>query len=250
MKIAIVLRGQPRNFRIGFENLKREIINRYDTDVFAHCWWDANIVGQNYDTAPHAPNHYIVEKDTDKKLDRLYNFKLAIFEHPKQFIPEKRYNIEREHDKVFNALKSNYYSQKQVLTLLETYENEHNFEYDCVINTRYDIGIFRPFPDLTTLDRNKIYVSNYHRGRRFIFNDNLWLFGKHKYVFKSLYDDFDKDYEMMLNIPESYSNIIANSEIAYKKTISGEQHIAMHLLFNDLLLNVVTTDLLDYNLIR
>ncbi len=38
-KVALCLSGQPR-FHSGksYDSLKREIINKYDTDVFIHSW--------------------------------------------------------------------------------------------------------------------------------------------------------------------------------------------------------------------
>jgi len=252
MKVAIVLRGQPRNFRVGYEHLQREIISKYDADVFAHCWWDESFVGQNYSTAPQAPKNYIAEENLPEKLKDLYNFKKVKYEKPKTFKPKKRYKIkfEHDHDQLYNVLNSVYYSQNKVLSLLKEYEEENDFEYDWVINTRYDIGIFKPFPNLNKLDRNKIYVDNYHKNRKYIFNDNLWIFGKHKYAFIDLYEKFDEVYNKMIYFPPEYIPQVISTELFEKKVISGEQHLALHLLFKDILKNVIKTDLLDYNLIR
>lgn len=249
MKVALCLRGQPRVFRSGYSHLY-EFLQRYQPDVFGHCWWDPAIVGQNYSTAPHAPKHYIAEEDTDKKLNLLYNFKVLQCEAPKFFKPKRQYNISENHDNVYNSLKSSYYSQGQVLRILEQYEKENNIDYDWTIITRYDIGLFKPFPDLSQFDRDHIYVSNYHPGRPLIWNDNMWVFGKYKYVFKTLYEDFDAVYDMMFNFTPEQINLIQHSEIYANKNISGEQHIALHLLYHGLLPNVISTDLLNYNLIR
>lgn len=250
MKVAIVLRGQPRNFRIGYKHLHREIISRYNADVFAHCWWDESIVGQNYSTAPQAPKHYIAEENMPAKLNELYKFKGVHFEKPKTFKPKRKYKIPLDHDQLYNVLNSCYYSQNKVLTLLKIYEEQEKFEYDWVINTRYDIGIFKPFPNLFNLDKNKIYVSDYHKGRKFIFNDNLWIFGKHKYAFIDLFEKFDEVYDKMLKFPYQFASQVIGTEIYDKKYLSGEQHLTLHLLFKNLLKHVIEINKLDYNIIR
>jgi hypothetical protein len=246
MNIALCLQGQPRNWLQGYEHLNREIISKYDVDVYAHTWWSEEMVGTYYDSAPWAPKNYKVETDLINKIDSLYKFKQIIYESSKTFIPNRNYNISRNHDEVFNSLNSRYYSCNKVLTLVE----ESAIEYDWLLISRFDIGIFSPMPDLHSLLQDKIYVSNYH-GSKYIFNDNLWLFGK-KYhlLFKGLYTDLDYVYNLMQNLPDKYSNQIRGTFLEGKKYLNGEEYISFFLLFNNAIDDVIQDSRFNYNLIR
>ena len=259
MKIALCLQGQPRIWRQGYEHLKRELLSKYDVDVFGHTWWSADMIGQYYDCAPWAPKLYPVEENLIEYLTSTYNFKKFEYEKSKKFIPQRKYNIAdvERHDLVYDSLMSRYYSLNKVLTLLENYEKENSIDYDWLIITRYDIGIFKPFPNLNSPkeSEDKIFTSDYHAPRKLIFNDNLWLIGKNnKYVFKTLFDSFDKIYDIQQNLssPEysKYAEQLVESELLNYRNVSGESVMAYHLLFNDVLKNTIQLHELNYNLIR
>jgi len=248
MKIALCLKGQPRNYEKGYDHIKREILDKYDADVFGHCWWDKNKIGQPYSTAPWASGNYTIEDNIPEKLYKLYKFIAITFESPKTFIAKRAYNIPRDPEKSFDSYKSNYYSQNKVLSLVKDHENV-NGEYDWLIITRYDIEISN-FPNLFELDKDKIYVDHFHRSRKFVFNDNLWIFGNHKYAFIDIYEKFDEVYDKMINMPENFKNIIKGTELETVKYLASENHISLHLLFKNLLEKVITLDNFSYNIIR
>jgi len=253
MKIAICLHGQPRNYEIGFSHLQREFISKYDTDVFAHTWWSLEQVGQYYYTGPLVKKDYKIEANFPEKINNLYHFKDVIYEASKNFNSEKQYNVPwpDKHDNTIDSHKSRFYSFKNSLQLCENYEKDNHIEYDWIILTRFEIAIYT-MPLLSTLNKDNIYVDNFHSGRPYIFNDNLWLFGNYKYFFKNLYDDFDKNYEMMLKKQESpFYHLIQNiDELSNCNIINGEQFIAFYLLFNGLLDKVIKHAGISYNLIR
>jgi hypothetical protein len=249
MKIALCLKGQPRNYYQGYLQIKREILDKYDVDIFAHCWWDKSKIGKPYSTAPWASKLYLIEDNVPENLYALYNFKAITFESPKTFITKRSYNIPRDPEKSFDSYMSNYYSQNKVLSLVKDHE-KINGEYDWLILTRYDIGISN-FLNLNELDKDNIYVSNFHVGRKFIFNDNLWVFGlNHKFVFIDLYEKFDEVYDKAINMPQNYKNIVANTELETYRELSSELHIATHLLFKNVLNKVITLDNYYYDLLR
>jgi hypothetical protein len=259
MKIALCLQGQPRIWRQGYEHLNREILSKYDVDIFGHTWWSEDMIGEYYDCAPWSPRNYQVEPNLIEDISLVYKFKKFKYEKSKKFIPQRRYNIVdiERHDLVYDSLLSRYYSLNKVLNILENYEKENNIDYDWLIITRYDIGIFHTFPNLNTPEENvdKIFTSDYHGIRKFIFNDNLWLIGKnHKYIFKTLFDDFDKIYDIQQNLhsPEyaKYAEQLVGSELLDYRNVSGEAVMAYHLLFNDVLSKTIQLHELNYNLIR
>ena len=253
MKIALCLQGQPRNWRVGYEFINKEIISKYNVDVFCHTWWSEDMIGEFYDSSPWSPPIYVVEPNLISEISVAYNFKKFKYEKSKKFVPARRYNIDGNHDAIYDAFCSRFYSLNQVLTLLKDYEKETTIDYDWVIITRTDIGIYN-WPDFSLPKYNKehIYVSNYHRGRKYIYNDNLWVCGKNrKYDFINMFNDFDKTYDMQLNVKNTlYAQQIIDTELFDCKYIGAETMLVFHLLFNGVLDKVKTIDELDYNVIR
>jgi len=253
MKIALVLHGQPRNYAKGFEHLNRELISKYDCDVFGHTWWSKDMIGTKYDTAPWAPQNYEIENNLDVNLIKLYKFKSVRIESPKQFIPTKTYNVSiaENHDKIYNSLCSRFYSLKESIDLLQRYQYSNRAKYDFVILTRYDIGLYAELPNLNSLDNNLIYVSNMHENRKYVFNDLFWIVGKNIKVFKTIYYNLDKIYNTLGNFTEEQKIMINyDDEVLQWFRFNGEEIIATHLINNGIINNVVKDNRLNYNMIR
>jgi len=253
MKVALCLQGQPRNWKQTVQYMKKYVIDPYNADVFGHTWWDKNLIGKPYDVAPFAPqNKYFVESDTVQKLIDAYNFKKFKTDIPCNFLTETHYNVgvPEKHDSIIDSLKSRYFSLKNVLTLVEEYEKESGIIYDWVCISRYDLRIWL-MPMLILLHPHKLYVEDYmHSGRKWILNDNFMIFGKkHKFIYKTLYDNFDKTYEMVLNMPEKYLQIIKGTELEKCKVVNGEEFMAFHLLFNNALQDAIQTKELKIDVI-
>ena len=252
MKVAVCLRGQPRNFSAGFNSINRELISKYNADTFGHAWWDNTKIGQSYLHAPWAPPSN-VQPFLDKVLPNLYKFKKFEIEPPIVYPQNKSYRVSEStkpnRQKFIQIILSLYYSQKRVLELLEEYEKENNIDYDWVFLTRYDVGIFK-FPDLNSLDRDKIYVSNIHKNRPYIFNDVGILFGKHKYVLKTMFDDFDKNYECIIDLNNEYKKKLNDKELLRTDFLSGESNFSYHFLFNGVIDKIIKYPDLMCNMIR
>lgn len=250
MKVALCLQGQPRNWKPSVPYMNSFLFSKYDTDVFGHTWWDKELIGKTYDVAPFAPQHkkYFIEANAVQELIDTYKFKKFKTDPPRKFLDGKQYKVgvPEKHDLIIDALKSRYFSLKSVLTILEEYEKENNISYDWVCISRYDLAI-RLMPMLITLHPHKFYVEDYmHHGRKWIMNDNFMIFGrKHKYVYKTLFDDFDKNWEMIKdipkNMPDKYLQIIKGTELERCGVINGEEFMAFHLLFNDAIQDAVQT---------
>lgn len=254
MKVAVCLKGQPRNYNVGFNSINKYFIQKYNADIFGHAWWDKNKVGQEYFHAPWATSNKIPD-NLDIILPQLYKFKSFQIESDKQFEIKQQYKIlpgiPQEHDRFIQILLSSYYSLKRVLELLENYEKENGFEYDWVFITRYDVGIFKFIEDLSKLDKDKIYVSPMHKRRPYIFNDCGYLMSNHRFVFKNMFDNFDYNYNKIINLAEDYKKEAHyDPELLRTTMLSGEGNIAFHFLFNGVLNKVVKHTDMDYNLIR
>jgi len=104
---------RPVEFNLGHYYLKKEILDKYDhVDVFVHTW----------------------NPEQESIIIEYYNPKLAIYEPQNR---EKVLNDNKYPNKY--PICSNYYSYKQVDLLRQQYESEHDFKYDCVISSRFDI---------------------------------------------------------------------------------------------------------------
>jgi len=42
MKVAILLSGQPRNYYLGYDELKKSYLDKYDCDIYLHTWRGGN----------------------------------------------------------------------------------------------------------------------------------------------------------------------------------------------------------------
>jgi hypothetical protein len=159
MKIALCLSGQPRYFNICYPNIKKLIIERYNPDVFFHCWWNSSYVGQRFDFSPHANNRTGTwVENTDAKLLELYNPKKYKFE------PHISFDTTILNGAFFaqqspHILYSMWYSIFQANELKKQFETEYAFIYDIVIRLRFDI-VFNQFKiDFLKLDLDYIHVS-------------------------------------------------------------------------------------------
>ena len=71
-----------------------------------------------------------------------------------------------EHGNVSRVIghKSRWYGFKQVMSLVNDYEVENNFEYDLVVNARFDICWTRPY-DFSILDNTKFHIPGHRNDR-------------------------------------------------------------------------------------
>ncbi len=98
---------------------------------------------------------------------------------------------------------SRWYSNKAVLELKSKYEQENNFEYDCVMVLRLDVGFYTPL-DYSDYDMSSFYASNWNdypiAANNYTSNDknhnlgrgflDFWFFSNSKNMneFSGLYD--------------------------------------------------------------
>ena len=127
MKIALCLSGKAGNAnkyvqgeetldlaKLGFKHFKENLIDHNDVDVFMHSW----------------------DKQFKDELIEMYQPKGCIFQEQVQF--GQHYSLRQF------CIKSKAYSNMRVLEVLGKYEKKHNFEYDAVILTRFDLALQRP----------------------------------------------------------------------------------------------------------
>jgi hypothetical protein len=147
MKVALCISGQPRLVKTGFLAHQKFILNKYDTDVFIHTWYD-----ENTDVINECGGVYEVNENIIKEITDLYK--------PVKYIIEKQKTdlIQVTHPfpgpPIFPQV-SMFYSMMKSNDLKTEYEKENNFEYDVVIRSRFDSGLLKDI-DLTIVNPNII----------------------------------------------------------------------------------------------
>jgi len=195
MKIALLFFGQLRFIDNPYtvESHHQAIINRFDTDIFAHTWWSEKET--EYSASVHvAGDKPKVDSQALNKFRQKYKITRLQTEESKFFEEEAKEFLDKSikhnwpdiftpgwflKERAFNNLLSHLYSIEQVGKLLDRHIQETGTNYDLVILSRPDVCIWE-YPILEKLEKNNFYLSNHH-GRfpdlQFIFHPNFrqWL---------------------------------------------------------------------------
>lgn len=229
--------GEYNNPKLGYEHLKKNIIDKYDTDVFCHCW---NVEAEDIIKELYKPKKYLFEQ---QKLFDLSLNEYNINEHERDI---NKWNLSENAKKgyihVFNnrnnwnktieefkiqmfRTSSRWYSTKEVLRLKNEYEKENNFEYEYVLICRYDNFWNFPFHDKpnTNIDfdllkfdnKYSYFESRGHRSDADISVQDLWILtnSKNSNYFLNM---FDERRNYCIRCPISIKEIIDNYKISYK----------------------------------
>jgi len=202
---------------LGYNNLKRLLMDKYDTDIFIHSWgkkyqyqinsiysptkflfedqinFDTNLINYNIEENNKNINSWKISDNAkycyNKDLNNNNKIKKDGWDY---FISEYKIMAFRS--------SSRWYSTKKVLELKNIYENDNNFKYDIVILCRFDndkpgcnisYNLLDKI-DFNTIDNNYIYAE-YRKGRsdcNYAMND-LWFFANSDNInmFMTLYDN-------------------------------------------------------------
>lgn len=174
MRVALVLYGQPRflDNPHTLESHRRFLLDRHDTDVFCHTWWDANLAG--YD-ATFVEGQVPPDSDAISKITAGYTPSALAYEPPRKFeFPTEarkavasKFSADRWNARVENNLASQFYSLEAAANLVNV-----PTAYDFIVVTRLDVPM-ASFPSLATLSSRKFYVSDAHPR----FPDFIFVFG-------------------------------------------------------------------------
>ena len=183
MRIALCFYGQPRNFSTNWSYFKSNIIDGNSVDVFFHTWYDPQHRGINKMT-PGFEN-LLLDESLENVMPSIIEPKKFIIEKQKKFdnkfIPATEENIEEcwsyakqytREEFIRDRVKAHYsmwYSINQSILLKELYAQENNFEYDCVIVSRFDVSPKIKI-DFNSLDLSKV-ISGYKELPRGEVND-------------------------------------------------------------------------------
>lgn len=196
MRVACLYYGQPRFTEnpYCYESHKKFIFDRYETDIYAHLWWDEDDEKQwdrshvssdwEFSTWLQMENCPKDRYDLNRFIEKWKPHHL-ITEKPKEFSNDEMYSLvaqkfdgERFHKKNFHNQLSQLYSIEQVGKLLE----KVGYTYDFIITIRTDINIW-DYPDLHELHSNKFYLSSHSPH----FPDLGFIFGRRYKKFLNAY---------------------------------------------------------------
>lgn len=221
MKVALCLHGlfdsiTDRNSKgiDGYNHIKKNILDKVDTDVFVHSW----------------------EIEKLNKITELYNPKSSLFEGQKDFssvINKNKLNTLQSPPRPPESVLSHLYSVSQSIKLAL----ESEVEYDIIIKARFDLGRINrntsgpgkgnPYPVQcinfqTDIEKDKIYMANwqhFHMGPA-----DMWFYGSPNVMksFTTLYKSLEKnmkvggEFHQFANKIENNPNDLSNAIAFYK----------------------------------
>jgi len=127
MKIALTLSGQPRRYQLGYKQLKKWFLDRYDIDVYLHSWITPEVYKYHYGEIQ---RHYHIENSTYDNLLELYQPKSYLFEEPINFDASNFMSYQG-----LNSQMGMFMSLKRSWELLE----DSGIKYDYIIRARSDL---------------------------------------------------------------------------------------------------------------
>lgn len=157
MKIAVCISGQPRAYAQGYEYMKRNLLDKYDCDIFIHTWH--NKVYRSDDVIElYKPVDFLVENTLSKSF---YDSKFTNTPNAAGWPP--------------HATVSMFYSMFQSLFLKTKHELLFS-KYDWIVKTRFDYAINGVIP-FDQLDINKLYIPNCRMTPMRNFGNDQFAFG-------------------------------------------------------------------------
>jgi hypothetical protein len=173
MKIALCLSGQARSWKQGYEYYKRNLLDRYDVDVFIHTW-------------------DFPERDEYLKL---YNPKAFKYD----MSPDLMEDVNHIYTRTPNPVKhppNNTYRMLASMCLSRILMIRSGTEYDWVIKSRSDYALNVDI-EFEELDNTKLYIPNCRMVPQRDFGNDQFAFGSQDTMEKymSTWYHIDKYYE-------------------------------------------------------
>jgi hypothetical protein len=197
MKVAVCVAGQPREYKEGFKDIKKCIVDynpNAEFDFFLHAWQGKD--GEEYDSSSWAKGTVGSQHPaTTQDLFNLYN--------PKTFLIQNQLEFELPREYTRTAMQgqhipySMFYSVMRADYLRREHEAHYNFTYDWVFRMRYDLYLNSKIK-LMDLDPDFVYLPDNIQitsGRTHCFND-MFAFSssKNMSVYGNTYNNIDKLY--------------------------------------------------------
>lgn len=204
MKIALCFYGLCDN--VNFENNLIEFIKSFETIK-------SNIIQDN------ECDIYI---DTITQIESTKEKLLELFKPKKYIIDNKIRNFFKDEDILkkypkINIAYGRWLSQKNVISLKNEYEKEHNFNYDVTFLTRFDCSYFTKF-NFNEYNLTKLHIGGWEINKQHDLDvygiDDIWFFGDST-VINKLSLLFDNLLEIIDKINSISNHLLAYNYIKY-----------------------------------
>lgn len=220
MKVALMLTGLARNVRGGYENTFKSLLNNpnLDIDLYLQCW-DSSEAHEVLKFYP-KPKYFNIAPPINFKG---FTNKIKTVQY-----------LENNYLKDYGV--NRYETCFPMFHLIEqTYKHifYSNVEYDCIIRTRFDLGIHHPI-DISKYNLRDINISSTYWNPHTIPEDNLCITNMDN-ANKLFYDMFFN--HINISRQTGYSDF---SELNFMKILQSK----------DLFDKVVKHDELVYDLLR
>lgn len=163
LKIALVLFGQPRLVQKPdvWLSHKAHILDKYDTDVYMHCWTAAS--AEALSSHVPSPAHAYCPPDAPEILVDRYKPKATAFE-PQKSMRFDDATLRLLHSKFKDPCMANVHNYSTQLYSIATAARlvDKSVPYDYVIVARYDMTLLE-FPDLTKMPRTFLVDDQHPR---------------------------------------------------------------------------------------
>ena len=240
MKVAVCISGQPRNYKQGYQELKKHFLDKYDCDIYLHTWKDTNSTmggGHKFST----PVEYQFTEDDYNNILELYQPEQSFFQLP---IPFDTTEVKGHLGYKLHNILSGYYSVYACDKLLQ----DSDKQYDVVIRTRFDLA-FTDYvspeclflQDITELDLNSVNVFQYPIVNGFPTRvsevDDLFAVGSMEVM--GIYSSCFSFMLKYIYIDEEYSKWLETVVSGDPDKLCPESLLKYHLIKNEININYV-----------
>lgn len=215
MRIAVCISGQPRTWFTAKENILSYFdLKEHQVDFFIHTW-DKNSF----------------REETDVNWVRTYDqVDSSEFEGIKEYFKPKLMEVEVYDDVNFKSIWSSlFYSFMKSVWLKRKYELEHDFEYDIVVKTRFDVNFHMEGINELNRPLNKFYVHKVDPLVGYTANKHIPKFDTEFY--SSMFDDVffygdSKTMDIISNIYFWFKEIVkvSHEQILKQEFVSNSEY--------------------------
>lgn len=219
MKVAILISGQPRNYRHGFWELKKSYLEKYKCDIYFHTWDDISFKATQF-FVNRPVQEYNMDADWKPYLIDLYKPKQYKFDTPMVF--DKNNIVDPIWRQPLQNSKAMWYSVLQSFSLVPK-------GYDCYIRTRFDLRYEESTLQLESLDLSKLHVWDWDTDLRVKHRGYYDVFAIGNYETMGIYSQVYNRMDWYLKHDEKYKEFLQGGWPGQDSPLRNEYLLRWHL---------------------
>jgi len=142
-KIALQMFGHLRTYKSCVKQLKQNLLDHYDCDIFMHTWDSIDHTTKTWHNMKINPDKQLSPEQLKKEV--LKNYPIKSLKMEKQIVKEMGNITSGSSEISLFGIKSMLYSMSEANKLRENYEKIENIKYDFIVNIRPDILLNNTF---------------------------------------------------------------------------------------------------------